>query len=56
MDPKVRASVPHPQAFLMVIFHLGGREETRVPEEGRPAVPPHVVMFWDQSDSGHDVA
>lgn len=35
--------------FLMEMFSLGGRQEARVPEEGGPAVPADVVVFWDQS-------
>lgn len=35
---------------------VGGRQETRVPEESGPAVPPDVVLLWHQGDPGHDLA
>lgn len=35
---------------------VGGCQETRVTEEGSPAVPLDVVLFWHKGDPGHDLA
>jgi len=40
--------------ILTLWFLLDGGEETWVPEEGGPAVPADVVVFWDQGHPGHD--
>lgn len=40
----------------MEMFSLGGGEEAREPEEGGPAVPAYVVVFWYQSHPGYDPA
>lgn len=35
---------------------VGGCQEARVLEEGGPAVPLDVVLFWHKGDPGHDLA
>lgn len=56
MDVKVKALVLLPHGLSHVNIPLGGREETRISEEGCSAVSSHVVLFWDKSDPGHDAA
>lgn len=56
VDTKVKALVLLPQSFSHGNIPLGGREETRILEEGCSAVSSHVVLFWDKSDPGHDSA
>lgn len=56
VDAKVKALVLLPRSLSHGNIPLGGREETRISEEGCSAVSSHVVLFWDESDPGHDTA